>query len=350
MLHLQTIYVSVTEIFFTAIKDGRSAVSDWPNEAMPDLDIFEKDVLEGLSARPKYLLSRYFYDEKGDRLFQAIMHMPEYYPSKCEYEILETYKEHLLNIFIRECSNFSLVEFGAGDGLKTQILIAYFLKKNIDFKYVPIDISGHILEELKTSLNKTFPALKAEPLQGDYFDCLVALNARDKCRKVIMFLGSNIGNFNDEEALAFLSRIAENMNNNDLLMIGFDLKKDPFTILNAYNDPYGITKEFNLNILKRINRELGANFNIPDFDHFPTYDPQSGACKSYLISLKKQEVYIKTLNTSFLFEQWEPLFTEVSRKYDRDHIQKLADNSGLLVHQSYYDCKHFFNSVLFIKK
>ncbi|MFW6095192.1 MAG: L-histidine N(alpha)-methyltransferase, partial [Bacteroidota bacterium] len=288
---------------------------------------FAKDVAKGLASHPKYLLSKYFYDERGDKLFQQIMNLEEYYLTDCEEEIINNYKGELSDIFQDSGKPFQLIELGAGDAFKTQILLRYLNKENINFTYIPIDISQHVLTVLESSLSVNFPELDVRPLQGEYFHALEKLNSLEQKRKVMLFLGSTIGNFSYDEALSFLKKLNRRMHKNELVFIGFDLKKDPRVILNAYNDSYGITAEFNINLLRRINNELGGDFILENFYHYPVYEPSKGEAKSYLVSKQKQTVYIKNLNQSFRFEKGEPVYMEISKKYTLQEIDKLARNS-----------------------
>lgn len=311
---------------------------------------FAQDVQEGLSASPKKLSSKYFYDQEGDRIFQAIMEMPEYYLTRAEFEILKMNKEPLLELFKNSHGRFNLIEFGAGDGFKTKILLRYFTEQQTDFRYIPIDISGNVLKLLVNDLKESLPKLEVTPLEDDYFKALSRLKQNSDRRNIVLFLGSNIGNFTEEEAVGFLSELKNNLNPGDLLLIGFDLKKDPEVIRMAYNDPAGITRSFNLNLLRRINRELGGNFDLQKFQHYQMYDPVKGEAKSFLISRVEQEVEIKGLNERFAFGAWEPIHVEVSRKYDKDTIEKYARHSGFTVRDFFYDCPHHYVNALWEKK
>ncbi|MEL6191082.1 MAG: L-histidine N(alpha)-methyltransferase [Bacteroidota bacterium] len=306
------------------------------------LSQFQQDVLNGLSASPKFLSSKYFYDARGSVLFEQIMRMPEYYPTDCEFEIFETHKQALLEEFSQFGAPFRLIDFGAGDGLKTKILLDHFLEQEVSFSYTTVDISGDALQQLCSELAVSHPELDVSPIEGDYFVALDQLNETDKLPKVIMFLGSNIGNFLEDQAIFFLQNLQQRMNEKDTLMVGLDLKKDPQVILHAYNDDSGITKEFNLNLLRRLNRELGANFNVDQFIHAPTYNPMTGETKSYLVSTCEQEVYIGKLDTTFQFFPWEAIWTELSQKYDFGMIQHLADKSGFRVDNHYQDKRNYF--------
>lgn len=304
--------------------------------------IFADDVLNGLSSTPKTLPSKYFYNERGDKLFQEIMAMKEYYLTRCEFEIFSMKKEELLQRFIKEHNQFQLIELGAGSGLKTKILLRHFLEKGINFKYFPIDISANALRTLSNDLKETFPGLQVKEQQGDYFEALSRLKHDESSRNVVLFLGSNIGNFTDDKAIAFMNRLSNSLTKDDLLLIGFDLKKDPAVILDAYNDQAGITRTFNLNLLQRINDELGGNFDPDKFQHFPVYDPLTGTTKSYLVSTEEQTISLDALNISFHFKPWEVIHTEISQKYDLEAIENLAENSGFTVVEHYFDCKHYY--------
>ncbi|MEL6256329.1 MAG: L-histidine N(alpha)-methyltransferase [Bacteroidota bacterium] len=303
---------------------------------------FAQDVISGLSAKPKHLSSKYFYDAEGSEIFRQIMRMDAYYLTDSEFEIFDQQKEDLLHSFLEPGGPFSLVEFGAGDGLKTQILLKHFLERGIDFSYWPIDISGDALKKLETELEAKWPELNVEGYPYEYFEAMRRMNLDEGNRKVVFFLGSNIGNFTIPQAIKFLGKIAAELNEDDLVLIGFDQKKDPEVILNAYNDPEGITREFNLNLLRRMNRELGANFDLKKWRHHPTYDPQSGETKSYLLSTENQTVHFRDLGRSFNFEAWESIWLELSQKYDLDLINHLAEKSGFEVVKNFYDSKGYY--------
>jgi dimethylhistidine N-methyltransferase len=310
---------------------------------------FKQEVHDGLTAYPKFLSSKYIYDKAGDKLFQDIMNMPEYYLTDTEFNILETYKVELSKFFSNGSQKFHLIEMGAGDGKKTKILLRHFTTENLNFTYRPIDISQNALDSLKSHLKAEIPTLRTEPLQGTYFETLSKLNVAKDERKVILFLGSNIGNLLHEKAIEFLSQIKDYMQPNDLLFIGFDQKKNPQTILDAYNDAAGITEAFNKNLLVRINRELEANFDVGNFTHWEVYDPESGTAKSYLVAKSPQKVRIEKLNLDITFDAWETIHTEISQKYDNTTVHWLAQQSGLKVLEEFSDQKHYYKNYLFTK-
>lgn len=307
---------------------------------------FSEDVAEGLSGEQKRLPSKYFYDAEGDRLFQEIMKMPEYYLTDSEYEIFSTKAAGILGAMSINSGEFNLVEFGAGDGFKTKVLIERMLDAGARLNYAPIDISGDVLEQLKSDFQKTFPGLSINPQNAEYFQALENLGSVSDLPKLILFIGSSIGNFSRDKSIEFLSALKTKLHNGDKMLIGFDLRKNPKVILDAYNDKQGITKAFNLNLLKRINAELGGNFDLEAFDHYPIYDPEAGIAKSYIVSLKEQDVYIDACNATYHFGKGEAIHTEISRKFSVDEINEIAENSGFKVVEHFFDCKHYFVNTL----
>jgi len=311
--------------------------------------VFQKEIHEGLTAFPKYISSKWFYDKTGDQLFQQIMHLPEYYLTGCEYEILDTHTAEIAQLF-SDKQGFDLVELGAGDGKKTKVLLQHLVTNEMPFTYKPIDISQNALDSLENDLQKVFPKLDMITQQGTYFEVLEKLCRRSSERKtVIMVLGSNIGNLNHENAIKFLSDIRKCMNPEDLLFMGFDQKKDPSIILSAYNDSQGVTEAFNKNVLKRINTSLDADFDLDSFKHWPVYDPETGTTKSFLVSTKEQKVSLNKLNLEVSFSAWESIHTEISQKYDDHIVDWLAQEAGLEVSVQFQDSKEYFTDYVFKK-
>ena len=319
-------------------------------ELMTQVSDIASDTLEGLSAESKYLLPKYFYDDAGSRIFQNIMTMPEYYLTNCEKEIFETSKQQITNLFRYNGSNFDLIELGSGDGSKTKILLRQLFQDKTNFGFIPIDISAAANEILVTALREEMPDLQVEAQTGDYFQIMDEINNQTNKRKVILFLGSNIGNFSDEESDSFLLHLAELTQRDDQVLIGFDLKKSPQVIMRAYDDPAGHTRRFNLNLLERLNRELGANFNLDQFQHHTSYDPSSGEVKSYLVSKTDQTVTIEALERNYYFAKWEAIFMERSRKYDLSGIEILAARHGFEVRQHFFDRRNYFVDSFWVKK
>lgn len=311
---------------------------------------FAQDVKQGLSQSPKSLSSKYFYNPVGDMLFQKIMALDAYYLTRSELEILTEQKEEILKAFLGNDESFRLVELGAGDGTKTKVLLEHFVLQKTDCTYTPIDISGHVLETLKLELSEQLAEVKVEPIQGDYFKALEALKRNHDQKEVVLFLGSNIGNFPGDEGKEFLKHISDDLMSGDLLFIGFDLMKDPQTILNAYNDKKGVTAEFNLNLLDRINNELGGSFDRDAFVHFPTYNPVNGETKSFLVSKKKQSVYIEAIDQLYEFAANEVIDMEISQKYSYEMIEAFAEYAGFEIIKHFEDQKGFFVDSLWRKR
>ena len=310
---------------------------------------FDKDVYKGLTDFPKHLSSKYFYDAKGDGLFQEIMAMPEYYLTNSEYKILDKFKDEICRAFFKDSNEFDLIELGAGDGKKTKILLKQLAAEGVPFQYVPIDISENALNQLEESISNELPSVNVMSLQGTYFETLEQLCTMQHRRKVIMFLGSNIGNLLHPQAVEFLMSIQELMNDDDLFFIGFDQKKDPQTILNAYNDSAGITERFNKNLLARINNELDANFDLDKFLHWEVYDPETGTAKSYLVSKENQTIHINGLDLTVAFKAWETIHTEISQKYDDNVVSWLADKAGMQISRIFSDENKYYKNYILKK-
>ena len=306
---------------------------------------FALDVLSGLSEHNKKLDSRYFYDDEGSRLFQAIMGCKDYYPTDSEREILQNHGRSIA----ATCSGapLNVIDLGAGDGAKTKILLQALVDLGVDVRYVPIDISEGAIAGLVETMKRDMPDLEVQGLVCEYTDGLNWLSSLGDNRKnLLLFLGSNIGNFNKARARAFLRRHWTSLRDGDYALIGFDLKKDIEVLLRAYNDSDGYTAAFNQNLLRRINDELGGTFDTSKFRHYGTYDVFSGAMTSYLVSLEEQVVEIAALGRSFEFEAWEPVHTEYSYKYLERDIEDLAADTGYIIEAKYRDSKHYFVDAL----
>ena len=324
------------------------SVSDMTLETSAAVDpAFIDEVRTGLQKSPKRLSSRFFYDAEGSRLFQAIMSAPEYYLTQSEYEILATYKADLLRLFAPADRPFELVELGAGDGLKTKLLLDHFGDQKADFTYVPVDISADALDGLVADVSQQWPDLCVQPRHGDYFNALEQLSETSDAGRVILFLGSNIGNFTPDEAIDFYRRLHERLRPGDLVLTGFDLQKHPAIIHAAYNDEQGLTRAFNLNLLRRINRELDADFDLSAFDHYENYSPETGEARSYLVSQGAQTVQIGLLNMVVSFQDGEIIHTEISRKFTRSQIEQLTRRTGFSMAGWFTDSKNYFADVIF---
>lgn len=310
---------------------------------------FEKDVINGLTAHPKYLPSKYFYDKKGDALFQQIMKLPEYYLTDAELEIFKTKAADIVAALdLSKGIRFELIELGAGDGLKTKALLRYLLSEGYSFDYIPIDISQNALDKLSSLLNKDLPQLSVRPKQGMYFDVLKSIGQSTK-PKVVLFLGSNLGNMPDETATVFMQGLSTSLNKNDKVFVGLDLIKPKEIVLPAYNDSKGVTAAFNLNLLDRINAELGGDFNKNQFRHCPEYNEKTGITKSFLKSKTEQLVHLKSANVSFSFKAEEKIFMEISRKYSDQILQEILEPSYFSIREKLLDSRKYFADYVLVK-
>lgn len=307
---------------------------------------FAKDVLEGLERPTKRLSSKYFYDDEGSLIFQEIMAMPEYYLTNAEMDVLSNRSADILMASGLRGS-FNVVELGAGDGIKTQQMLKAFLKDGVNPIYRPIDISSIAVEIVQERLKKELPDLEVRPEIGDYFEQMQAITSDDR-PSLILFLGSNIGNYIPPDNLSLVKLISENMSKGDQLIIGADLRKDPNMIRRAYDDPHGITKRFNLNLLKRINRELGADFDLDAWDFYCSYNPINGEVRSYLMSTKAQQVHIEALDKKFDFGRYELIWTELSKKYSLEELTEVCAEAGLKHKAHFLDTNEYFTDSLFL--
>lgn len=310
---------------------------------------FAQDIAQGLSAAQKYIPCQYFYDERGSWLFQQIMQLPEYYLTACETDILEKQGAALLQIFGAAGKAFNLIDLGAGDATKTKTLLSNYVQQQVKFTYTPVDLSTSILSALSESLDAVYEEqLNYQAINADYWEAMEQIKASSKrnTRKVVLFLGANIGNFTPEESVAFLTKLKTYLNKGDLVLVGFDLKKRPEIIYKAYLDTKGTTAAFNLNLLHRINRELGGNFKPNYFRYYPSYNAQTGILSSHLVAQKEQTVGIEKLGMEVKFEQWEAIHTEISVKHSQSDIEQLAATAGYQIRTYLMDSKAYFVDVL----
>ncbi|QWX85267.1 L-histidine N(alpha)-methyltransferase [Cellulophaga sp. HaHaR_3_176] len=307
---------------------------------------FLEHVDKGLNCIPKFLSSRYFYDEIGDQLFVKIMNLPEYYLTRAEHEILKNQTSEIIKALqINKDTYFELIELGAGDGTKTKELLKPLVEQGYKFSYLPIDISGHALKNLKNSLKEEIPNLSVTTKQGDYFGVLDSIKD-SKHPKIVLFLGSNLGNLEDKQAYDFLYKLGSSLKTNDKIFLGLDLVKSKDIVLPAYNDKQGITAQFNLNLLHRINKEFDADFDLNYFEHQPEYTEVEGIAKSYLVSTKNQIVDIKALDKKITFEKDEKIHTEISRKYNDNIINSILENTDLSIQEKLTDSQNYFSDYI----
>lgn len=301
---------------------------------------FGLDVLMGLLEPRKRINSKYLYDTEGSQLYNEITRLSEYYLTDCELAIFAEHGDTLVEKIATK--PFNLIELGPGEGQKTHALMQKLLATNADFQYIPIDISKSCIHNLTTHLNQLIPQLTISGIVAEYFQGLTWLRTTSQSHNVVFFLGSSIGNFNYAEIRVFLHSLWSVLNHNDLVLIGFDLRKDIDILEKAYNDKQGVTAKFNLNLLQRINNELGANFILDNFRHYAPYNVFSGAMESYLVSKKKQKVYIDAIKHAFTFQEWEPIHLEYSYKYLLSDIISLAADTGFTILQNFTDKNEYF--------
>ncbi len=311
-------------------------------------ETFSQHIIEGLNSNPKILSSQYFYDDRGSQLFEKLMDQPAYYLYDSEREIFQSHSAEIGRYFPGQ--DFNLIELGAGDGRKTKYLLKQLLEQEHQFTYYPVDISAQALADLSKLLHTDLPDVRYQGKQLEYFEALNWIDKSLESPIVVLFIGSNFGNFIPSTRHQFLEQLTHSLSPGDSVLIGFDLKKDIEILLKAYNDPAGVTAQFNLNLLKRINREFDGDFNVDQFRHYGTYNPNIGAIESFILSTTSQTVTLKKLNRTFDFEPWEPIHTEYSYKYNKPDIYRLAKQYGFSVQAFFFDEKQYFADVLWQKK
>ncbi len=300
---------------------------------------FALDVLMGLCSTPKRLAPKYFYDERGSQLFLRITRQREYYLTATEAGILRAQSAELARQI--DGDPITIVELGPGDGSKSRLVIEAFLQDGRTVDYHGVDISPRALDQLSGNLPH-HPRLRLHGVVAEYFTGLRHVSADPERHLLVLFLGSNIGNLDRQQNQVFLRRLWQHLNHEDRILIGFDLKKDVSLLTRAYNDEAGYTRAFNLNVLDRINRELGGNFDLGGFQHLGIYNPVLGAMESYLLSNRAQDVYIAALQRHFHFSAYEPLHLEYSFKFEEDDIAFLGEQIGFRVEKNFTDERRWF--------
>jgi L-histidine N-alpha-methyltransferase len=304
-----------------------------------------EDVRRGLSSQPKRFLPKYFYDQLGSQLFEAICLLPEYYLTRAENQILEHYADAIVSSVD---GHTTLVEMGSGSASKTRLIIEALLRKQSELLFIPVDISASALDSSSRILLQSYPQLSIEAYAADYFAGLAELGKTRRARTLALFLGSNVSNFDPDEALRFLRALREVLRDGDALLLGADLKKDKSLLEAAYNDALGVTAAFNLNVLARINRELGGNFDLRAFQHRAFYNETAGRVEIYIESTREQTVSISQLEMEVRFAPGEQIHTENSYKYDLSDIAKLAAETGFTRARSWLDEGQQFSSNLLL--
>jgi dimethylhistidine N-methyltransferase len=309
---------------------GRIALS---HSFIPD-DGFREDVIAGLSLPQKAIPPKYFYDAKGSRLFEAICRLKEYYPTRSELALTRANLAAIARFAGRDCT---LVEYGSGESLKSKLLIRALRPET----YVPVDISADALEAASRRLGREFPWLRIAAVHGDFSRPLKIPLRQGAGRCVVYFPGSTIGNLMPQEAQAFLRMTRGQVGPRGAMLVGVDLKKDATTLHAAYNDAKGVTAQFNLNLLARINRELGGTFRLASFRHYAFYNPKRGRIEMHLVSLARQSVDVG--NHRFDFDAGESIHTENSYKYSLGEFRLLAKSAGFRGDKAWLDSKGLFS-------
>ena len=321
-----------------------------------EFEEFANDVAMCLSSKSKYLSPKYLYDKIGSQLFEQICHQPEYYLTRTEVSILNKYAPVISKLV---GSNIQIIELGSGSSSKTAILLSYLSSQKNRIYYFPIDISSSILIESARRLKSQFPNASIIGIRSDYnigidraaIECMAAEKTKKNNHnrpysKLVLFLGSSIGNFELKEARSLLRSIRQKLHTNDFLLVGFDLQKDESVLNAAYNDKTGITAKFNLNLLARINRELGGNFELGKFEHCAFYNREQHRIEMHLVSKTDQQLYIGALGKTFFLKKGESIHTENSYKYSLSQIAALAEGCDFRIEKNFTDKKRWFDLAL----
>lgn len=301
------------------------------------------DVVEGLSEPQKTLPPKYFYDAHGSQLFEKICDTPEYYPTRTEEQIL-AYRAPQLVDLTGPCE---LIELGSGSARKTRALIEAYLDKGVPVRFLPVDVSGSILKESSRELVSQYPELEIWGLIGTYEQALSLLPPRELSARMMIFLGSTIGNLTDDETASFLSRSARALKAGEYFLIGFDLQKDPAVLEAAYNDADGVTADFNLNILRHLNRRYGGDLDPAGFEHLAFYNREEHRIEMHLKSRADQHASLEGLGLEVDFEKGETIRTEISRKFSVEGMVETFDAQGFDLVQHWTDPNDWFALALF---
>ena len=311
-----------------------------------DTNVIEKDdvqdLISGLKRSPKSLPTHYFYDRKGSQLFEQICKLPEYYPTRTEASILEQYAAEIVD----QTKAVELIELGSGSSTKTRFLLDAYQRLNITVYYTPVDVSGSILQASAYDLLTDYANLKIQGKVATYSQALQHLSTSFLGKRIIIFLGSTIGNFKAAECDRFIDKAIAALNPGDYFLLGIDLQK-PLTILEAaYNDAQGITAAFNLNMLQHLNHRFQGNFNLDLFKHQAIYNQTENQIEMYLLSQQAQSVNLDNLNLTIKLAQGEAILTEISRKFNLEQMQTYLGDRNLNLIQTYTDAQQWFGLLL----
>lgn len=307
---------------------------------------FAQDVADGLRAAPKRLPSKYLYDDVGSALFDAIALLPEYYLTRAEREILHEWGWEIVRVLDEP---LEFVELGSGNAAKTRLLIEEALRVQGTLRYSPIDISTEALRVSSMALVEAYPGLSIRAYAGDYFDVLASSALQRERRVLAMFMGSNIGNYEPDEAVRVLQLIAAVLRPGDAVLLGTDETQDPAVVELAYDDPVGITAAFNKNLLARVNRELGADFDLGNFSHVARYDVSRACVDSFLEARDVCVVHVPEIGAEIAFDAGERMQTESAYKFDRRRIASMATRAGLQLVRRWHDAARRFSVSLLVR-
>lgn len=296
------------------------------------------DVATGLSANPKWLSAKYFYDAEGSALFEEITRLPEYYLTSTECGIFHRYAKEMLST---AGDDLTVVELGAGSAAKSIVLLRELQQRQSRVRFIPIDVSESALDEAVTRVGEELPDVQVTPAVMDYTEGLDGVS-RAEGRKLILYIGSSIGNFEPFQAGSLLKKLCAGLNSGDALLLGTDMRKSSSVLIPAYDDAQGVTAAFNKNILAHINRELGADFNLDAFAHKAIWNPEESRIEMHLESEREQTVSIAAIRRKFHFRAGETIHTENSYKFTMPMLEAIAENGGFTIERTWSDPRQWF--------
>jgi dimethylhistidine N-methyltransferase len=306
-------------------------------------DLFARDVAQGLAAPQKWLPPKYFYDARGCRLYEQICALPEYYPYRVELEILSTYAAQIH----AEIGHLALVDLGSGSATKTRYLLDAYEWTGRPFSYCPVDIAREVLWDTANRLLQEYSYAEIHAMHADFSEQPEVIQAFQLEKKAVAFFGSSLGNFTPAESVGFLQRMAAMLGPEDAFLLGIDLKKSPAILLPAYDDPQGVTAAFNLNVLHRMNHQLGGRFDLQSFEHLALYNDAQGCIEMHLRSRRAQRVPIIEIEQVVSFDKDETIHTESSYKYSVDEVRDLGYQANLVLRRTWFDARRWFLLALF---
>lgn len=309
-------------------------------------DTYDVDIMQGLTSQPRALQPKYFYDAVGSQLFEQICELPEYYPTRTEAQILQTCAHEIF----RHTGPCEVIELGSGSSTKTRTLLDALVDLAYPMFYVPVDVSPTILKSSAAELIDHYPQLKVRAIVTDYDHLWKLLPERMLSKRIVIFLGSTIGNFLAEECEDFLEQVSVALEPGDYFLVGMDLQKPIHLLEAAYNDSQGITAAFNLNVLRRLNQDFAGNFDLAQFEHWAFYNQELQQIEMHLRSLTNQAVTLEKLSLKLNFEQGETIHTETSRKFNQAHMTALLNSKSLAPVQNWQDSQGWFSVTLCQKK